>query len=229
MPMGYYLTVFHSIRHSTYKLATIAGIFNGDHGLTLFVPPNTTCGLVGHVSVLLTFGVLYPPLAVVITLYFYTTTYTWHSLFDKFFRYSNSDTSGTSTSGVGPDERTLSVDSSNSEFSKTNHEQIKKDLELQCTHLWKVLYDSRYVLLFITSMFYAMFLLDMAGDKSNNVFHILWLPLCMVFVGLLIGKNKVKLYNDTRVVIVQSAIELVQIINRVGPRARSTSTTSNNL
>lgn len=104
LPFGYYFTVLRAIRKSSNKFATIMKFFQRNRaGLLLFIPGNFACSLVGHLSVLLTFGVLYPPLAVLITLYIFSLTRVWHSVVDSLLVVTADEAIDTTAAGVAED------------------------------------------------------------------------------------------------------------------------------
>ena len=180
-------------------------------------------------SVLLTFGVLYPPLAVIILIYMYTITYTWQSLMETIYEKmqyiihrSGGDISDLSektgnidgdytfrasaTTDIAGDEAVLDIDAFNakhhSHYLSFEHMQLKTiiaNIEYKSIELWKVLYDSRYILLNVSSLFYAAFLFDMVGDQPHvHQATVIAIPVSMVLVGIFVTRNKKKMYLRTK-------------------------------
>jgi hypothetical protein len=176
------------------KLKTYAAFIGSKKGTGLFKAPNTTCNLIGHLAVLLTFGVVYPPLGVIIALYMVTTTLTWQSLLESLFSVCDFSAAGAEPGAVEADR----VSGQPEELPVLNESSIVcYNLELQCFGLYNVLHDSKELLFACAGLFYASLLLDMIGDQTvhEEVLH-LWVPLSMMLVAVFISKNKEKLANQ---------------------------------
>ena len=185
-------------RENQIKLKTYAGLIGSSKGYGLFKAPNTTCNLIGHLAVLLTFGVVYPPLGLIIALYVINTTYTWQSLLESLFSVCDFIVSDKSNNGNGHGNGTEIGDPLDPQATEkpelTTASIVCFNLELQCFGLYAVLHDSKELLIVGAGLFYSTVLLDMIGDNTvyMELLH-LWVPACMVLMSMLISKNKVKL------------------------------------
>lgn len=214
------------------QLQTFAKLL-GSKRFGLFRAPNTSCALVAHFAVLLTFGVAYPPLALIIGVYFYTTTWTWQSLLGRLLDMPHDikdarrrlmrkrreiAARGRGSQDVqGGDESAEAqlVLAENSLAVKSNSLfVIIANVETQCADIWEVLFHARYILIVAAGIFYSTFLVDITGDWATHEVNVLWVPLSMVVVAYIVGTDKVKLWRDTRVNVAK-AIELTQL-DKVG-------------
>jgi hypothetical protein len=144
--------------------------------------------------VLLTFGVVYPPLGVIIALYMVTTTLTWQSLLESLFSVCDFSAAGAKSGAMEAD----SDSGQSQELPVLNESSIVcYNLELQCFGLYNVLHDSKELLFACAGLFYAASLLDMIGDQTvhEELVH-LWVPMFMILVAVFISKNKEKLVNQ---------------------------------
>lgn len=238
LPLVYYFTVLRAIRKSTNKFDTIVTFFERNRaGVLLFIPGNFACSVVGHLSVLLTFGVLYPPLAVLITLYIFSLTRVWHSVLDSLLAAACADTDQENACAPGSDSHSGTADADTEKEDASGSKpsapratmafgEIDIDLgpcgsdtddsdrstgggdsgrrqprgrrlfllhlERECINIWSVLFDSRHVLVGVSSLFMACFLVDMVGDHAMQRFDhgfraVVWVPVAMLLWGLVIG------------------------------------------
>lgn len=148
----------------------------------LFRAPNTCCNFISHLAVLFTFGVVYPPLGLIIVMYFYNSTWTWQSLLGKLLEMP----------------RTLCIPRSVDDTSNANDQEdvqlstvglVLVNLEIQCVGIWKVLNRSRYILTTSAGMFYALFLVDIVGDNARVFTSVVWVPIAMLCYSYIVGRS----------------------------------------
>jgi len=161
-----------------------------------FRGPNTFCTLVAHVSVLLTFGVAYPPLAFIILVYMCTTTWTWQSLLGKLFALPEQikarGSANLKNNSSGDQDREAE------EALVNTIATIFANMEEQCMGVWQVFHQSKYLILTGAGFFYAFFLFDIVGDRAQSLGEVIWVPLCMLVIGYIVGKDKVKWFYKTK-------------------------------
>ena len=77
--------------------------------------------------------------------------------------------------------------------------------------------------MFVSSLFYAALIFDMAGDGAHRAADIVWIPIIMILLGLLLGKNKIKLYTRTKTRVNSGVVDFVSIVKKTTGTGTGTS------
>lgn len=110
----------------------------------LFNASNVVCSMISYFAVLVSFGIAYPPLAVIIALSIYVNSLQWQYVIQHVL------------AGF-PDYKGGLMES----------ETVGSMLQYDCLGVWKVFYCSMWPLLVLIACFAAGLLFDMIGDKEN--------------------------------------------------------------